>query len=137
MSVFNVLNEAIYNALSADSQLTSLLSGTAAIYYLQAPDGAELDYVVFSHQGGGPENITASDMRNQLVFVRGYSAVGPAKAGSIDARCSAILHGKALNVSGYTNFWLAREDDLSLVMNAPDGNQVWMAGAIYRVRLDN
>lgn len=137
MSVLNALNAAIYSQLNAATALTSLLAGTTAIYYQQAPDEAAYDYVVFSHPAGGPENIYSGDLRDQLVFVRGYSNTGPAAAGSIDAQISASLHGGSINVSGYTNFWLVREQDFSLVEAPPRGERVYMAGANYRIRLDN
>jgi len=136
MSVLNALNTALYSKLNAATALTNLLAGTTSIYYQQAPDGVTFDYVVFSHQAGGPENIYSGDLRDQLVYVRGYSTTGPAAAGSIDAQVSTLLHRGTVNVSGYTNFWMVREQEFSLVENAPNGKKVWMAGAFYRIRLD-
>ena len=136
MSVVNALNSAIYGKLNASTALTNLLAGTTSIYYLQAPDEASYDYVVFSHQAGSPENIYAGDLRNQLVYVRGYSTTGPAAAGSIDAQISGLLHRGSVTVSGYDNFWLVREEEFNLVENAPNGTKVWMAGAFYRIRID-
>jgi len=136
MSVVNALNTALYGKLTAATALTNLLAGTTSIYYQQAPAEATFDYVVFSHQAGGPANIYPGDLRNQLVFVRGYSTTGPAAAGSIDAQISTLLHKGSVNVSGYDNFWLVREEEFNIVENAPNGTKVWMAGAFYRVRLD-
>jgi hypothetical protein len=136
MSVVNALNTAIYNKLNAGTALTSLLAGTTSIYYQQAPDGVAFDYVVFSHQAGGPTNDYAGDSRDQIVFVRGYSTTGPAAAGSIDAQISTLLHRGTVSVSGYVNFWTAREEEVQLIENAPNGEKVWMAGAVYRIRLD-
>ena len=139
MSAFNALWAALYTRLAGGTALTSLLAGGTAspsIYHLAAPKDAALDYVVFSHQGGGDENLTGNRTKNQLVFARGYSAVGPARAGTIDAQIDALLHMRALTVTGWGNFWLAREEDLELVEY--DGAKVptWMCGATYRVRLD-
>lgn len=134
MSVFNALNAAIYSRLSGGTALINLLGGTA-IYYDLAPEKASLPFVVFSHQGGGPENTNPSDMRSQLVFVRAYSRIST-QAGSIDAACSTLLHGKALSVSGYTNYWTVRETDITLYESPPDGNHVYCCGALYRVNLD-
>jgi hypothetical protein len=106
------------------------------VYHLVAPKDATLDYVVFSHQGGGDENATGNRTKNLLVFARGYSAVGPAKAGSIDARVDALLHMAPLSVTGWGNFWLAREEDLELVEYDDARVPTYMAGALYRVRLD-
>jgi len=135
MSVFNALNSAIYGKLAGGTALTALLSGTA-IYYLQAPPEAVLDYVVWSYQGGGDENLTPNRTKNLMVFVRGYSSAGPAKAGSIDAQVDALLHLKSVSASGWTNFWLARETDVATVEYDAANVPTWMSGAMYRVRLD-
>jgi hypothetical protein len=135
MSVLTVLNTAIYNKLTAGTALTALLPGTSSIYYLQAPDNASLPYVVWSYQGGGPTNDYPHDSRSEIVFVRGY-AVTPALAGTIDAQISSLLHRGTLTVSGYTNWWLARDADVALIENAPDGTKVYMAGAQYQIKLD-
>jgi hypothetical protein len=133
MSVVNALNTAVYSVLSANATLTTLLGGTA-IYYQQAPDNAALPYVVFSHQAGQPDNTHGHDMRNQLVFVRGYSGT-VTQAGSIDLICGTTLHRRSLSVTGYTNFWTAREQEFSMIDNEPNGEKTYMAGAYYRVRL--
>ena len=136
MSVLNAINTALYSKLNAATALTNLLAGTTSIYYEQAPEGATLPYVVFSHQAGGPTNDYAGDSRDQLVYVRGYTTAGPAAAGSIDAQVSTLLHRGSVNVSGYVNYWTAREEEIAFVENAPDGERVWNAGAVYRIRLD-
>ena len=136
MSVFNVLNTAIYSKLTGGTALTSLLASGSAVYYLQAIDNATLPYIVFDHPGGGPQNINPSDMRSQLVQVRCY-ALSPALSGSIDAQASALLDRKTLSVTGYTNFVTVRETDVSSVEVPEDGTKIYMSGASYRVRLDS
>jgi hypothetical protein len=133
MSITNALNTGILSTLSGGTALTGALGGTA-IYYQQAPDGAALPYVVWNYQGGGDENITQSRMKNLLVYVRGYAA-SPALAGTIDAYCDALLHNKTISVTGWSNFWTAREEDISLVENLPDNTRIYSEGGIYRIRL--
>ena len=133
MSVTNVLNTAVYNVLSGNTALTTLLGGTA-IHYQQAPDNAALPYVVFSHQAGQPDNTHGVDDRNQIIYVRGYSGTAT-QAGSIDLHCGTTLHRRSLSVSGYTNFWTARETEFNMIENTPSGEKIYMAGAFYRVRL--
>jgi hypothetical protein len=131
------LNTAIYSRLSSATALTSLLSGTSAIYATQAPEQAVYPYVVYSLQGGGDENMTANRTKNLVVFVRAYSKQSNAQAGSIDAQLDTALHMIPFtSVSGWANIWMAREDDLELVENPPTGGQIWMNGGLYRVRLD-
>lgn len=133
MSVYNALWGAIYSKLNAATALTSLLSGTTAIYNMVAPDDAPMPYVVFQNYGGGAENINPSDMRNQPMLIKAYAA-SAATAGSIDAQVhTAILAG--LSVSGYTNFWVSRDLDVTTVDVQPSGEKAYMAGAVYRIRL--
>lgn len=133
MSVSNVMATALWNKLSADSTLTGMLSGTGAIYRTQAGT-APMPYVVYSQYAGGPLNITKSDLRDPLYFVRAYASTMDL-AGSIDARVSGLLHHGTLTVSGYTNYWLARESDVELPQELPNGQNVFMAGGVYRISL--
>ena len=133
MSITNALNTGILSTLSGGTALTGALGGTA-IYYQQAPDKAALPYVVWNYQGGGDDNLTQSRMKNLLVYVRGY-ADSPALAGTIDAYCDELLHGKTITVTGWSNFWTAREEDISLVENLPDNTRIYSEGGIYRIRL--
>lgn len=134
MSVQNALNTAIYNKLSGGTALVSLLGGTA-VYFGQAPDGTNPPYVVWSYSATNRENITPSEMENSLVLVLGYSP-NAALAGSIDTQVSALLHKQTLSVTGWTNFWTARETGLHLPQVDDAGNTTWVSGAYYRIRLD-
>ena len=131
------INTAIFSRLSSATALTNLLPGTASIYALQAPDSAVYPYVVYSLQGGGDENETQNRTKSMVYFIRAYSKVSNAQAGSIDAQIDTALHLVPFTgVSGWTNFWMAREQDLELVENPPTGGQVFMNGGLFRIRLD-
>ena len=132
---FGAMGTALFNALTGGTSPTALITalGGSSVYSDQAPDGAALPYVVYSHAGGGPENNPAG-MRNNIWNVRAYAAT-KAQAVNVDAQIDALLTGQALTVSGFTNFWTVREDDISLVENPPDGGRIYMSGALYRVRL--
>ena len=132
----NVNDSAIYTRLQTTSALTSLLAGTTSIYHLQAPEGATLPYVVFSLQSGIDDNLSRHRTKQNVWFIRAYSGSSAAQAGSIDAQIDTALHLVPLTVSGWTDFWLARETDLETVQLEPSGRQVWMAGGMYRERLD-
>lgn len=137
MSIHNVLNTALYGTLTASAGLTALLAGTTSAYFEQASDDAELPYVVWSYISAGDDNRTAHRTKQAVVFVRGYNQTGPALAGSIDAQIDAALHGKALNVSGWANFWTAREQDLTAVETDAANVKTWMSGGYYRIRLED
>lgn len=132
----NELATALYSRLQGGSALTSLLGGTTEIYHLQANELATLPYVVFSLQGGGDENLDANRTKNLVMFVRGYSKVSAAQAGSVDAAADALLHLSPLTVTGWSNIWLSRETDLETVETDPSGQPVYMQGGFYRVHLD-
>ena len=132
----NELNAALYTKLQSTSGVTGLLSGTTAIYSMQAPDNAALPFIVFNTQGGGDENDTAHRTKNLVIFVRAYSKVSEAQSGSIDSAVDAALHLSSLNVSGWSNFWLAREEDLSAVEIPTSGQKIWMNGGLFRVRIE-
>ena len=133
----NVLDQALFSKLANTSAITSLLAeGSASIYHLQAKNNVTLPYCIWSLQGGGDENETANRTKNLLVFVRAYSGVSALQAGSIDAQIDAALHLVPLTVSGWTDFWLAREEDLETVETEPNGIKKYMQGAFYLVRLD-
>lgn len=132
----NALNAGIYNTLAGGTALTSLLGGTA-IYYEEAPDGTPFPYVVFSIQGGGDLNLSPSRMKDVLYFVRGYSKVSTANAGSIDAACDALLHHKTLTVTGWTNYNTQRETDIENTEVDSAGQTIYMAGGVYRISIDS
>lgn len=134
MSVNNAIRTAVFSKLAAGSALISALGGTL-IYYDRAPDDSALPYVVFSFESGGPENLNPSDMRAANVRVIAYSS-SPGQAGTLDSLCSALIHRTTLTVSGYTNFWTAREGDISFSVVEPSGLITWQAGGVYRVRID-
>lgn len=134
MSAFNALNTAIYGQLAAGTALIAALGGSA-LYYQQAPDHAPLPFVVWSWQAGGDENMTAHRSKNLMILFRSFAA-NPEQAGTIDALVDARLNNQALSVSGWQNFWTARETEIALVDNPPSGVKSYMAGAVYRVRID-
>lgn len=135
MSVFNVLNSAIYSRLAGGTALTGALGGTA-IYYQIAPDDKALPYVVWSYQYGPTEpQRTAHRDPEALVYVRAY-ADDAQEAGRIDAHIDTLLHGRPLTVTGYTNYWMGRTESISNVEIDDPQFKTYSAGALYDCRLD-
>jgi hypothetical protein len=132
----NVLNGAIYTRLQTTSAVTTLLSGTTAIYNQQAPESAVLPYVIFNTPSEIDDNETQNRTKNILVSIRSYSGNSAAQAGSIDNAIDTALHLIPLTVTGWSNFWMAREQGIELVENQPSGKQIFSMNADYRVRLD-
>lgn len=131
----NALDAALYTRLQGTA-VTSLLSGTTAIYKNQAPEGAALPYIVFNKQSGAPWNLDANRVDALLYYIRAYSGSSAAQAGSIDAQIDAALHLSSLTISGWTNIWIAREQNVELVSTEPSGRLIHSAGALYRIIVD-
>jgi hypothetical protein len=136
---------AIYTVLSGGTALVAQLAtvpgvaGTAslpAIYDMQAPDGAPLPYVIFQHQGGGPDNITSAGIESNVWAVKIHTASGAKNASQIFALVDELLHRKNLSISGGTvnTWWCCREENVKLLENLPNGKRIWMRGGIYRIR---
>lgn len=132
----NAVNQALYGTLSTATAITSLLAGTASVYHIQAPDNATLDYVVFSHQSGGGDPLMPGQAIEKNMWIRAYSKTSAAKAGSIHTQIAALLDGKTLSVTGYTNFWTKMEQEFEFVENLPNGSKIWTCGAEYKIKLD-
>jgi hypothetical protein len=125
---------ALYTTLNGGTALTTALGGTARIYDMQAPDGASLPYVVFQHQGGGPDNITSAGIESNLWLVKVYSNASAKAASDIFALADELLHRKNITIGTANTWWCAREENVKLLENLPNGKRVWMRGGIYRIR---
>ena len=130
-----VVDAGLYSKLTGDTALVALLSAGTPVYQLQAPPGTDRPYVTFFHAGGGPDNVTPSDLRSMVYAVKGVANTLNAAA-NIDARIDTLLHNQSITVAGYTNIWLAREDEVQTAEAAPDGNPIYHYGAYYRIRID-
>jgi hypothetical protein len=131
----NAIDTALYDTLSAGTALTALLAGTTSIYHGIAPRGSTFDYVVFQLQGGGDSNDTPRRNKDLIYTIRGVSDDGYKAAGLIDAAVDDLLHGATLTVSGWTNYWTHREQDIEYSETTDDGRNIWHVGGLYRVRI--
>jgi len=131
----NAIETGLYSALSGDTALTGEL-GSTAIYNRHAPQGTDRPYVIFFHAGGGHENINPSDLQNHLYMVKAV-ADGSKQAGTIDDLVIDVLHQGTLTVSGYTNIYMARENEVQVTEVARDGKPIYHCGGYYRVRIDD
>lgn len=125
------LNTALYSQIGG----TATAAGTA-VFFLQAPDNHPLPYIVWDYTADLDENATPNRTKNSVLFIRAYAST-QAAAGSIDASVDALLHLKPLTVTGWNNFWLAREAGYAMSETDTAGRQTFMAGGEYRVRLDS
>ena len=96
--------------------------------------------MVFNHQGGGPDSINPSEIESNLwlvkVYVEANATSTPKTASNIFAQADVLIHRKQLSINGGTvnTWWCAREENVKLVENLPNGKRVFMRGGIYRIR---
>lgn len=131
---YSIIAPAVYSTLTGGTALTAALGGTF-IYSDVAPDEQPLPYVVYSYQAGGPENITPSDLRSCLVYVRAYAASRQA-AENIASLIFDRLNKATLSLAGYTNYWTACESEIAYVEHNPAGVPTYVAGGMYRFKFD-
>lgn len=125
------LNTAIYSTIGG-----TITNAGTAVYYLAAPDNQALPYVIWDYVADIDENFDGNRTKNSLVFIRAFAATAQA-AEAIDAQIDAKLHLKTLTVTGWTNFWMARENAYSSGLTDQAGRRVYMSGAEYRIRNDS
>lgn len=130
------IRKGLMDKLIGDTALISELGGDTAIYYGVAPQGTARPYVIFFNAGGGPENLYPSDLTSEVYVVK---AVADSMSGalSVDDKCKSALHKQTLTVTGYTNIWTRRENEVSLTEVSDDGTIIRHEGAYYRIRVDN
>ena len=131
----NAVSACIYTTLTQGTALTSLLAGTASVYKDKAPDDASYPYVVYNLHGGGEENQTPQRSKNVVYFIRAYSKTSTANAGNIDTQVDSLLHGKTLTVTGWNNWYTVREGEIENTEVLSNGDRVYSAGALYRIKI--
>ena len=132
-----LLGDAIYTKLAANGDLITALGGTA-IWEAIAPSSQSYPYVIFQWQGGGDENMTPSRMVNEVWTVKAICDVAngsKAKAEAVAKEIDEALVGQFLTVTGWTNFWLAREQSVKYAETDEAGEPIWHIGAMFRIRL--
>lgn len=132
-SHINALNTAIYTKLSGGTALVTALGGTC-VYHGVAPEEQDLPYLIWSYAGGGHENMTPRESVNTVVYLRAYSSTAK-EAATIDGLAAELMESE-LTVTGWDNYWLAREESIVLPEIDEAGKTTWSCGAYYRVRLD-
>jgi len=128
------LETALFSTLSGGTALTGALGGTA-IYNRIAPETQSPPYVIFQWQGGGDENMTPNRTRRLRYTVRAV-AENLDQAGTIAGHVDTLLHQQTLTVTGWANFWLAREQDVAYVEIDAAGQPVYHTGGVYEIRID-
>jgi hypothetical protein len=133
MSVINALKTALTSRLAGDASLTSLQGGTA-VYDTQAPQGADAPFVIFQKVSAVPSyTMGQRAFDNTVVMVKSVTRGGSkALGGSVAERIDALLDDLPLTISGATNLYLRRQQDIDY-QETDKGVPIHHIGATYSV----
>jgi hypothetical protein len=133
------VRRAIYGKLAGDTTLTNLLGTpptgvSKSIYHENAAQGARFPYVIFFKASGVPRYaIGALAMDNETWTIKGVDKSGSADtADGIATRLDALLTDGTISISGKTQLYLRREDDVEYE-EVIDGVRYKHSGARYRL----
>ena len=96
-----------------------------------------MPYVVFNHQGGGPDGINPSRLENNIWWIRAYSVTSMLNASNIFDKVDTLLHKINISITGATTIWCQRETNITLVETASSGKPIYTCGGMYRIRTTN
>jgi len=133
-ALFNSLGSALYTKLAGGTALITALGGGTAIYDTLAPQGTATPFLVFAHQAGGDDNTSPRRARSLVYLVKAVSTSGPLEGAEIDAQADSLLHKGTLTVTGWGNYWIARETDVAYTEES-GGVLYWHRGGLYRIRI--
>lgn len=131
----NAVETALYDALSGTSAITDLLGDSDQVYNTEIPRDATYPVVVFQFSAGGDEHLTPTRSRNPSYIVKAITQTSFEDAGDIDAQIDATLHHGTISVSGYTVYWLARDNDIRMQETTEQGDHYYHSGGFYRCRI--
>lgn len=109
------------------------VNGGAAIFDTQAPLGTAYPYIIFQYVGGGDENQTALDTRDEVWLVKAVTD-DHSSAHSLAAAIRAALHQQSLSLSGWGHLTTQQLDHVWQVENL-SRQQIYHAGASFRIRI--
>lgn len=132
-SAESLIETGLRSALTAGTALVGQLGGTAAtrIYNTVAPPKTTLPYIVYVLAGGGDLNDTPTRAGEWLYQV-GVFGTELAQCGTIDGYVEDLLNGGSVAISGWSNYWCARESPYRLTETV-GGVTIYHVGAVYRV----
>lgn len=132
-SAESLIETGLRSALTAGTALVGQVGGTAAprIYNHIAPPASTLPYIVYTLVGGGDLNDTPTRAGEWLYQV-GVFGTALAQCGTIDGYVEDLLNGGSVSISGWSNYWCARESPYRLSETVGKVT-VYHVGAVYRV----
>lgn len=129
----NPVREALYGLLTADLELTGLLSAPGAVHHRKAPATTGTPFVIFHRQAGRPAWTWRTRVDEDVWLVKAVARGGSASvAEQIDERVDVLLTDAALAISGRR--LLAVRRDTAVEYGEADGAETYHhVGGLYRV----
>lgn len=132
----NALNSAITAALKNDAQLTAL--GSTGVYKDAAPQSTPAapvapPYGIYGKQGGAwTPAMGGETWRDPRYYIKWVDAsTSSVRAGNLDQRAAAVLHGERLQTSAGV-FLCLRTGDMPDYREVVDGVTYQHIGGLYR-----
>jgi hypothetical protein len=126
----NLIEQGIYNALTANSSLMALATG---VYITQAPPGINGNWVIFQYSHGGDENMNlrrSADATFRVEAISKLHATAVTMSGYIDD----VFNG-TISVSGWT-VWRVEMNQFFNRVQDIDGVMWYRVGGMYRISID-
>ena len=128
---------ALYSTLTNGTAVTGMLAGTTSVYHLQAPDNANLPYVVFSLHSGGPELINPSKLETNVWWIRVYTETSALNASQIFEAVDTKLNRVNISITGATTIQCVRDENIAIVEQTPSEAPIYVCGGMYKIRTTN
>lgn len=134
----NEVETGLFSLFTGGTALTALLTdGTASVHAYLGHRGASGNYLTFGLVSGSAEPDFPPQFDTIVYSIKGISHHSMGSAGQIDAQIRALLHDQedSLSVASHSVWWAEREDPFRYIEYTPQGDEVFHAGANYRIRL--
>lgn len=135
-----VLDEALYDQLTAWGPLTDLLATSLSVYEGEAPPTAPLPAVVYQRTApSGPNWVLGGMWAREATYMVKVITEGHSKvlAGSASAQLDAALNDAGFPVTGGTLIYCRRVEDIDYPEQAPGGRRFNHVGGVYRLQYLN
>lgn len=133
------IEAALYQKLTADAALTSLLATPTSIYNTIVPQGSAAPYVVFSEQASVDHHTVGRASAWELVTYQVKAltesqapATSSEAAEAIRAAIDLLLNDGTLTVAGYS-LMVCRRVNRIKYPEVFDGLVVWHVGSTYQI----
>lgn len=132
--VIGPVKAALWSRLATDGTLTTLLGGTA-VFDGVAPLGTGPPFVVYAWQGGGPEHSLSRHLWDNTLWTVKAVTEGSSTvlAGQVAERIDVLLDDATLSISGATQLYLRRAEDVEYGEISDEGDRFNHVGAVYRL----